>query len=227
MHTKKIITSAIICSLLFTSCASKSSSEGGEGTKIGSTLLGSLVGVSAVYLRNTIKGVETTKKEVVSGAVVGGLAGFIVGNELSKMQKKYKSKEKRLISDILKIDKESAELANKNSKLTSQLNTIKRKISQLQQDRNLKQNAKANQKSSLRAKLRANRQKLRTLIGTNRQISKKISRSQSKAQKYNYNSQDRKNILLDINKLSNNSKQYDKKLNAQLLSINRMIRDLA
>ena len=223
---KKIIISAIIYTLLFTSCASKSSNEGGQGTQVGSTIVGALVGMSSVYLYDIITGKKTTRNELIAGAITGGFAGFIIGNELSKMQKRYKSKENKLISDIIKIDKESEELAKKNRILSSKLNRIESTISQLQRNRNLKQRNKARIKARLRAKLRTNKQNLRKLIRRNRQISKKLSRSKSKAKQYNYSTRDKQNILSDINKLNNNSRQYERNLNNKLVSVDNMLRNL-
>jgi len=227
MYTRKILASTLISSLLFISCANKNSNQGGEGTKAGATFGGALAGMLSVYVGNTINGTETTRDELLAGAVVGGLAGFIIGSELSKLQQKYKSKEKKLIEEIIKIDKESEALADKNRELSSQLNGIESKISQLQQNIHLKEREKAQEKSQLRVQLQSNRENLKKLIGKNKKISQKISHSKSKAKEYNYGKEDKQNILLDIDKLHTNSQKYERDLLSKVSSIDRILSNLA
>jgi len=249
MNIKTIISLSLISTLSFTGCMTPNipsttnknnkTQEGGEGTQLMSTLGGALMGVLSVYVGNKIKNIdkketqeekeireEKEKKQMLGGFLIGGAAGYFIGGKLADMQKRYKGEEEVLISKILKIDKLSDDLKNKNKNLLYELNELENKFTNLKSMKHEQNSNKLKLKRQLISKLTIKKQNIKDLLHKYEGLSTQIYNSRLRVNQYEYKKQDKKEILEYIEKLSNNSQQQKNELHTKIALINSNLEEI-
>jgi len=223
---KKIFKISLIISI-FGGCANKSLSKDSPPKKQNETITeSSFIGKVLVGSLALLATGGNVGKAMKASKFGGNASGYFVGKKLSDMQKRYKEKEEELISNIIKIDEESTELKEKNSQILIELISMQEKIEELNENKQIKESQKSVRQKSIKNKLQDKKKNLLSLLSKNKQVSKKLALSKNKANEYKYTKEDKKEILKSVAFLEKNSQNYEKNINKNIASINKMISTL-